>query len=81
LQFTCMEMPTEEGCEMANGFPTRVLLATDGSEEAELALQTATSLAKSTGSEMRMVPVDEGIPYLTEVLKREAEEQTEQQAQ
>ena len=64
------------------GFPTKVLLATDGSEEAELALRAAVGLARTTGSELHVVhvfPVDEGVPYPAEVLKREAEE-TEDQA-
>jgi nucleotide-binding universal stress UspA family protein len=38
-------------------FPTRILLATDGSEEAQLALQTAVDLASSTGSELHVVTV------------------------
>lgn len=65
-----------------DNFPTKMLVATEGSEEAELALQTAVTLAKNTGSELHVVhvfPMDEGIPYPAEVLKREAEE-TEQQA-
>jgi nucleotide-binding universal stress UspA family protein len=36
-------------------FPTRILLATDGSEEAELALKTAVDLAHSTKSELHVV--------------------------
>ena len=31
-------------------FPTKVLLATDGSEEADLATRTAADLAEKTGS-------------------------------
>jgi nucleotide-binding universal stress UspA family protein len=38
-------------------FPTRILLATDGSEEAELALKTAVDLAHSTKSELHVVTV------------------------
>ena len=38
-------------------FPTRVLLATDGSEEAELALRTAVDLANGTGSELHLLTV------------------------
>lgn len=38
-------------------FPTRILLATDGSEEAELALTTAVDLAISTGSELHVTTV------------------------
>ena len=36
-------------------FPTRILLATDGSEEAELALKTAVDLADCTESELHVV--------------------------
>src|SRR5215216_7239256 len=36
-------------------FPTRILLATDGSEEATLAAQTAIDLAHKTGSELHVV--------------------------
>ncbi|HSL01608.1 MAG TPA: universal stress protein [Rubrobacteraceae bacterium] len=39
-------------------FPTKILLAMDGSEEAHLALQTATDLAKRTGSELHVVYVE-----------------------
>jgi nucleotide-binding universal stress UspA family protein len=38
-------------------FPTTILLATDGSEEAALALETAGELSKSTGSELHVVYV------------------------
>ena len=38
-------------------FPTRILLATDGSEEAELATLTAIELAEATGSELHVVHV------------------------
>jgi nucleotide-binding universal stress UspA family protein len=38
-------------------FPTRILLATDGSEEAELATLTAIELANATGSELHVVHV------------------------
>jgi nucleotide-binding universal stress UspA family protein len=40
-------------------FPTRILVATDGSREAELALTTAADLAKSTDSELHVVHVGE----------------------
>src|SRR5215213_8856552 len=36
-------------------FPTKVLLATDGSEEAELAARTAIDLVEKTGSELHVV--------------------------
>ena len=38
-------------------FPTKILLATDGSEEAELAATTAVELAKSTDSELYVIYV------------------------
>jgi nucleotide-binding universal stress UspA family protein len=38
-------------------FPTRILLATDGSEEAKLALKTAVDLANCTNSELHVVTV------------------------
>lgn len=39
-------------------FPTKVLVATDGSEEAELAASTAADLANGTGSELHVVYVE-----------------------
>jgi nucleotide-binding universal stress UspA family protein len=38
-------------------FPTKILLATDGSEEADLATTTAADLAKSTSSELEVIHV------------------------
>jgi nucleotide-binding universal stress UspA family protein len=38
-------------------FPAKILLATDGSEEAELALRTAVDIANSTNSELHAVTV------------------------
>ena len=46
-------------------FPTRILLATDGSEEAELAALKAVDLAQSTGSELHVVHVG-GVPLFLE---------------
>ena len=43
-------------------FPTKILLATDGSEEATLAASTAAELAKGTGSELHVVHVGSFIP-------------------
>jgi nucleotide-binding universal stress UspA family protein len=40
-------------------FPTSILVATDGSREAELAVTTAADLAKSTDSELHIVHVGE----------------------
>jgi nucleotide-binding universal stress UspA family protein len=43
-------------------FPTRILLATDGSADAELARATAVDLATSTDSELHIVTVAPGYP-------------------
>jgi nucleotide-binding universal stress UspA family protein len=49
-------------------FPTKILLATDGSEEAELASRTTADLAQSTGSELHVVYVWEAAnPYVDAV--------------
>jgi nucleotide-binding universal stress UspA family protein len=40
-------------------FPTRILLATDGSEDATFAARTAVNLANKTGSELHVVYVEE----------------------
>jgi nucleotide-binding universal stress UspA family protein len=72
-------------------FPTTILLATDGSEEAQLAARTAADLAQKTDSELHVSTVGTGLPisattspaHLEEVLReqrRQAEEVLEQQA-
>lgn len=43
-------------------FPTTILLATDGSKEAELAARTAADLAESTGSKLHVVTAGRKIP-------------------
>jgi nucleotide-binding universal stress UspA family protein len=45
-------------------FPTKILLATDGSQDAELAATTAVDLAKTTGSELHVVTVFPGPAYV-----------------
>lgn len=67
-------------------FPTAILLATDGSREAELAATTAVDLAKSTNSELHVVHVGEFLPTMlaqTEVepaqLEHEAREKLDEQ--
>ena len=67
-------------------FPTMILLATDGSSEAELAATTAADLAKSTGSELHVVHVGELRPTFlaqTELepaqLEREAQQLLDEQ--
>jgi nucleotide-binding universal stress UspA family protein len=59
-------------------FPTKILLATDGSREAELAARTAADIAKSTSSELHVVNVAGGQAYHTEM--REVTEQLKQGA-
>src|SRR3712207_2976954 len=43
-------------------FPTRILLATDGSREAELAASTANDIANATNSELHLLTVAPGNP-------------------
>ena len=43
-------------------FPTKILLATDGSKDAELALSTAVDLATATDSELHVVTATPGTP-------------------
>ena len=45
-------------------FPTRILLATDGSRESELAARTAADLAKSYDSELHVVYVEPALPMI-----------------
>jgi nucleotide-binding universal stress UspA family protein len=44
-------------------FPTRILLATDGSEEAALAANTAVDIAQNTGSELHVVHARFMLPW------------------
>jgi nucleotide-binding universal stress UspA family protein len=67
-------------------FPTKILLATDSSREAELAATTAVDLANSTNSELHVIHVGELLPTLlaqTEVeparLEREAQQLLDEQ--
>src|ERR687897_1642369 len=73
-------------------FPTTILLATDGSEEAQLAATTAADLAQKTNSELHLITVGADYPLyelpehpadFEDVLRenrREAKEMLEQQA-
>jgi nucleotide-binding universal stress UspA family protein len=73
-------------------FPTTILLATDGSEEAQLAATSAADLAQKTNSDLHLVTVGPDLPLyklpehpvgFEDVLRenrREAKEMLEQQA-
>jgi nucleotide-binding universal stress UspA family protein len=57
-------------------FPTKILVATDGSEEAALALTTAADLAKSTNSELHIAyvfPTTVQRPFPNPITARPAE--------
>jgi nucleotide-binding universal stress UspA family protein len=59
-------------------FPTKILVATDGSEEADLALTTAADLAEKTDSELHVAfvfPTAVQLPYPRPILARPAEVQ------
>ena len=51
-----------------SSFPTKILLATDGSKEAELASRTAAELAQSTGSELHVLYVWEAANLYVEAV-------------
>lgn len=61
-------------------FPTKILLATDGSKDAELALSTSVDLADSTKSELHVVTVAPGYPSY-DVRRPEVVEQLREQAE
>ena len=52
---------------MVDGFPTKILAATDGSEHAVLAAQAAADLARHTGAELNAVHVRQ-VPRLATTL-------------
>ena len=70
-----------------DGFPDRILLATDGSEDATLAARGAVDLSKKGGSELHVVHVWHDIPtphfrsFVRAQLKREAQELLQEQVQ
>jgi nucleotide-binding universal stress UspA family protein len=49
--------------EIVSSFPTKILLATDGSEEATFTATAAASLATRTGSEQHLLTVGPEYPY------------------
>lgn len=56
--------------ERVETFPTRILLATDSSEDAALALGAAVELSNSTGSELHLVTVVPGYPDYPEAAEQ-----------
>jgi nucleotide-binding universal stress UspA family protein len=69
-------------------FPTKILLATDASEEAELARRTAVDMAISTNSTLHLVTVapgypsyDVNVPNVAEQLREQAEKILDEQAE
>jgi nucleotide-binding universal stress UspA family protein len=44
-------------------FPTKILFATDGSRDADVAATTAVGLAKLTGSQLHVVTIAEEYPH------------------
>ena len=69
-------------------FPTKILLATDASEEAELARRTAVDMAISTKSTLHLVTVapgypsyDVNVPNVAEQLREQAEKILDEQAE
>jgi nucleotide-binding universal stress UspA family protein len=61
-------------------FPTKILLATDGSREAQLAANTAADLANTTNSELHLVHVSELRPtFLAQTEEEPAELQRQAQ--
>jgi nucleotide-binding universal stress UspA family protein len=68
-------------------FPTTILLATDGSRDAELARSAAIDLANSTNSELHLVTVAPGFSYdvrnpdVVERLREQAEDILNEQAE
>ena len=68
-------------------FPTKILLATDSSEEAGLAAKTAGDLSDKTGSELHVVhvayllPMSSEASYMASRLYRKAYEELKQEAQ
>src|ERR687897_2546858 len=70
---------TEEAEEMSM-FPTTSLLATDGSEDAELAATTAVGLARSTSSELHVVHIWRPVPsvHFDALIRREMEREAQE---
>ena len=70
-----------------NGFPNKILLATDGSEDATLAARAAIELSNRTASELHVVHVWHDVPtphlhsFVRAQLRQEAEEVLQRQVE
>lgn len=67
-----------------NGFPEKILLATDGSEDAVRATEAASDLAKRSGAELHVVHVWHDVPgfahdFVKRELKRQGQEVLDEQ--
>lgn len=72
----------EKGSGLGSIFPTRILLAADGSPHAELAARTAVDLARSTGSRLHVVVVGRVFsPAVYEVYTEAGHEEIRREAQ
>jgi len=81
-------VPTGKESIAMSIFPTTILLATDGSQDAELARTTAVDMATTTDSELHVVTVaprypsfDVNIPQVVEQLHTQAEKVLEEQVE
>jgi nucleotide-binding universal stress UspA family protein len=81
-------VPTGKESIAMSIFPTKILLATDGSRDAELARTTAVDMATSTDSELHVVTVapgypsvDVNIPQVVEQLHTQAEKVLQEQVE
>src|SRR3712207_4168124 len=78
------ELPRKEFNQM-NSFTKKILLATDGSEDADLASRAAIELSNRTGSELHVVHVWHDVPaphfdsFVRAQLRQEAEETLQMQ--
>ena len=69
-----------------SAFPTRILLATDGSEDAVRATEAATDLAQRSGAEFHVVHVWHDVPgfahdFVKRELKRQGQEILDEQVE
>ncbi len=59
-------------------FPTMILLANDGSREADLALTAVTDLAKNTGSELHLTTVSSEVLDFAYIIRKYSSQDAEE---